>query len=372
MVVKRSKGRSSAQPADDDWLDNLPPAGPGAPLPAAAQHGASGGHGEQSRWHLLVVDGPDTGKQFPLDAQARLGRSSDNDVHLADPQASRQHAVIQRIAGSWIINDLGSSNGTFVAGSRIAEPSRLREGDTIRIGNTTLKLVTSAAAPEPRRVPTSRPAPAAAPAAAAAGGGANFCPNCGHSLMAGARFCAICGASLDGAAVATPFAYQPTPAVASAPSSESVVGVLSFVERRKGLLGSEAFNLVLTADRLVFAKVTSEMLKEAIDEARRGAKAQGKGFFGQWGAQLGASGSIAERYYQMPVDAILRENPDNFQLPLGQIQKVQVKHGQFDEQQTNPDYVVIHAGGKMRFNLKGVSAGQAKKALREVLGERVR
>jgi hypothetical protein len=367
IVMKRSK-RQSAQPAEDDWMDDLPSARAGAPGPAVAQYGSPGGHVEQSQWVLVAVDGPDAGKRFPLGAQARLGRSSDNDVHLADPQASRQHATIQRLGGDWVINDLGSSNGTFVGGTRIAGPTRLREGEIVRIGNTTLRLMISAAAPEPRRVPPSSPIPAVAPAA----GGTNFCPNCGHSLMTGARFCAVCGASLDGGAVGTPAAYQPLPAPSSAPSSESVVGVLSFLERRKGLMGSEAFNLVLTADRLVFAKLTSDMLKAAVAQARQDAKAQGKGFFGQWGAQLGASGNIAARYFEMPVDAILRENPDNYQLPLQQIQKVQVKHGHYDEQQTNPDYLIIQAGNKMRFNLKGISAGEAKKALKQVLGDRVR
>jgi hypothetical protein len=148
--------------------------------------------------------------------------------------------------------------------------------------------------------------------------------------------------------------------------------VLSFLERRKGLVGSDAFTLVLTPERLVLARLTSDMVKAASEEARQEAKAQGKGFFGQWGAQLGASRVIAQRYYQMPVEAILGEHPDNFQIPLSQIQKVQVKHGQYDEEQNNPDYLIIQAGNKMRFNLKGISAGEAKKALKQVLGDRVR
>ncbi len=358
--MKRRSKRRAARAAEDDWLADLPE-------PASHEPFATAGGDGQQRWHLLAVEGPDAGKRYPLETRTRLGRSSDNDVQLGDPQASRQHAIVQYLKGEWVINDLGSSNGTVVGGRRVAGSTRLREGDTIRIGNTALKLVADAAAPGPRPARPPSPVPAA-PAA----GGANFCPNCGHSLMAGARFCASCGASLDGAAVATPAAHRSAPGAARVPSAESVVGVISFVERRKGLFGSESFNLVLTADRLVFAKVTSEMLKAAVAEARQEAKAQGKGFFGQWGAQLGASGNIAERYYQMPVDAILREHSDNFQLPLGQIQKVQVKHGHFDEDQANPDYLIIRAGSKMRFSLKGVSAGQAKKVLRQVLGDRVK
>jgi hypothetical protein len=123
---------------------------------------------------------------------------------------------------------------------------------------------------------------------------------------------------------------------------------------------------------LVFARVTAEMLRAAIDQARQEAKAQGKGFFGQWGAQLGSYATIGERYYQMPVEAILREHPDNFALPLQQVRRVDVKRGHMDEQGMDPDYLVIHAAQKLRFNLKGISAPEAKKALRQVLGEIVR
>jgi hypothetical protein len=117
------------------------------------------------------------------------------------------------------------------------------------------------------------------------------------------------------------------------------------------------------------------MLKAIVAQARKEAKAQGKGFFGQWGAQLGAYSAHAQRYLQMPVEEILGENPDNFQIPAAQVRKVRIKAGTAsfgDQERAEPDRIEIHAASKMRFSLKGTGAGEAKKLLRQVLGDRVK
>jgi len=140
------------------------------------------------------------------------------------------------------------------------------------------------------------------------------------------------------------------------------------VERRKGLFGSEAFNLVLTPQRLVFARLTSDMVRDAGEQAKQSAEADGKGFFGQWRARMGANSFIVERYHSMPIGEILREHPDNFSIPNQQVRKVEVKRGHFDEDMQDPDQLIIHAGDKLKFNLKGMNASNAKKLLKQVLG----
>jgi len=284
---------------------------------------------EESSWHLAVIAGPDAGRRYRLGSRARVGRSGDSDVHLADPQASRLHALIQEMDGDYVLTDQGSRNGTFLRGMRLEGPARLRDGDLIKIGNTLLKVVAPA-------LPVSQPPPS-------------------RPQVSG-----------------PPPAYDPAPRRPSAPPGEGVVGVIPLLERRKGLLGSESFTLVLTLERLIFAKMTAQMLKEIVAQARQEAKAQGKGFFGQWGAQLGAYSAHAQRYLQMPVEAILRENPDNFQIPVAQVRKVRIRSGYHDQDHSDPDRLEIHAGNKMRFSLKGASAGEAKKVLRQVLGDRVK
>ena len=79
----------------------------------------------------------------PLDVginRAVVGRSSTADVHLARDDISRQHALLWREAGTIWLADLGSSNGTFVNGERLADTMDLFDGDRIGLGRTELRL----------------------------------------------------------------------------------------------------------------------------------------------------------------------------------------------------------------------------------------
>jgi len=95
-----------------------------------------------------------TGQVFPLGTtEVSIGRQEDNAIILADPRVSPHHAVIfwQADGGAYVIDDLGSDQGTYINGVRLAAPRMLRHGDAIRLGSTVLEL----------RLP---PAPAAASA----------------------------------------------------------------------------------------------------------------------------------------------------------------------------------------------------------------
>lgn len=89
---------------------------------------------------LAIIAGPDSGQNYGLGQQTRLGRNPDNEIVLSDPQASRHHAMIQRQGQKYIINDLGSGNGVFVNGKRISEATPLTAGDVIAIGNTQFRF----------------------------------------------------------------------------------------------------------------------------------------------------------------------------------------------------------------------------------------
>jgi FhaA, N-terminal domain/FHA domain len=67
---------------------------------------------------------------------ATLGRSRQCDVVLSDPNVSRQHAEIRPRGGSWVLSDLGSTNGSSVNGRRIAGPEVIRPGDEIELGSS--------------------------------------------------------------------------------------------------------------------------------------------------------------------------------------------------------------------------------------------
>jgi hypothetical protein len=82
---------------------------------------------------LLLFDGK---RMVVGPAGATLGRSRQCDVVLADPNVSRQHAEIRPRGGSWVLTDLGSTNGTLLNGRRIDHPEVIKPGDEIELGTT--------------------------------------------------------------------------------------------------------------------------------------------------------------------------------------------------------------------------------------------
>ena len=93
---------------------------------------------------LVVLDSPalDEGDVLPLDSHPlTVGRGQNNDVALAsDEYASSRHARFEpRRDGVWI-EDVGSTNGTFVNGIRLTRERRLAPGDVVRIGETDLRF----------------------------------------------------------------------------------------------------------------------------------------------------------------------------------------------------------------------------------------
>jgi len=87
---------------------------------------------------LHVLQGPDKGRTYETpDEPAVIGRSSDH-IHLSDNSASRRHAQIRPNNGQWILEDLNSSNGTFLNGQRVVSPTVLKHGDQIKVGSTLL------------------------------------------------------------------------------------------------------------------------------------------------------------------------------------------------------------------------------------------
>src|SRR5689334_17617694 len=84
---------------------------------------------------LLLSHGPEAGRQYPLDERpATIGRQPGVEIVLDAPEVSRQHARVTCQGGRSFLEDLGSSNGTYVNRLRLRERVELRDQDEIQIG----------------------------------------------------------------------------------------------------------------------------------------------------------------------------------------------------------------------------------------------
>ena len=128
----------------------------GARVPEAARgasRGAKGGRGSTpkpakapskrrgSPTHVLVTDGANSGERADLEqAPILIGRGTDAAIRLDDDYVSTRHARIASSGDQWFVEDLGSTNGTYVGSSRLTQPTTISLGTQIRIGKTTLEL----------------------------------------------------------------------------------------------------------------------------------------------------------------------------------------------------------------------------------------
>jgi pSer/pThr/pTyr-binding forkhead associated (FHA) protein len=89
---------------------------------------------------VVVIAGPGIGDSVPLTGIITIGRAPDCVLDISDDFASSYHARLSYDEDSWIITDLGSTNGTYVNGVAITAPTRVSVRDIIRIGASQLKL----------------------------------------------------------------------------------------------------------------------------------------------------------------------------------------------------------------------------------------
>ena len=90
----------------------------------------------------VIVHGPDGARPrtFKLAASMAVGRAPECDIRLEDTYVSQQHARIFGKGDRWYVEDLGSTNGTFVNDQRLAAPAQVEPGDKVRVGTTVLEL----------------------------------------------------------------------------------------------------------------------------------------------------------------------------------------------------------------------------------------
>ncbi len=87
---------------------------------------------------VRLRNGPNAGRAFEIRSALRVGRHPYNEVSLADPAASRYHCWITATDTGIFVEDLASSNGTWVNGRQVRVRQRLNPGDVLRVGTTEL------------------------------------------------------------------------------------------------------------------------------------------------------------------------------------------------------------------------------------------
>ena len=131
-IVSRRVRRSQPTPGRPPVVAQAPaPAGPATPFPRR----------EVSPRRIVVTAGPLRGTTVPLGTSAVLiGRAPSCTLVLDDDYSSSRHARIYPEDGQWFVEDLGSTNGTFVDRSKIDSPTAVTVGNQVRVGQSTLEL----------------------------------------------------------------------------------------------------------------------------------------------------------------------------------------------------------------------------------------
>ncbi len=93
---------------------------------------------KNDRAYLIILSGSNVGEMYKLDKPLIMGRGQIADIRVTDEGISRQHARVYLSDASVLVEDLGSTNGTFVNGSRVGGRVSLTDGDKIQLGSTTI------------------------------------------------------------------------------------------------------------------------------------------------------------------------------------------------------------------------------------------
>jgi adenylate cyclase len=108
---------------------------------------------EQARLEYVAPDG--TAHTRVLRETTTIGRHTDNDIQLLDPEVSKAHLVVRRMKDGFILEDLGSANGTLINGMRQGR-ARLNDNDVIVVGNSVMRFRIEAPRPPPPKNPSDR------------------------------------------------------------------------------------------------------------------------------------------------------------------------------------------------------------------------
>lgn len=114
---------------------------PAAPTGAVSVTTASVGRSSASAAKLVVIEGESVGREIALTGrEIHIGRAPNSDLVVTDEYASTQHAKLVLMNEDWLIQDLNSTNGTYLAGARVGTPAVVKLNTPVKIGKTVFEL----------------------------------------------------------------------------------------------------------------------------------------------------------------------------------------------------------------------------------------
>lgn len=187
-----------------------------------------------------------------------------------------------------------------------------------------------------------------------------FCSSCGSEVKENAKFCSECGATLGREETSKP----------ERPDEEMVTFVLPSAKRPKSFGRHDNYCIAVTPRRMIFARVTGDMLKEASREAVEKAKEEGKGFIGRWGSQLSTLMNYCDRYVGKTPQDVLAENKENFYVDNSGIHKIRVKSKSRGEDDDYYEFTFETNSGKHKFEFDSLPNNYNE--LEKMYGNRVK
>jgi hypothetical protein len=110
-------------------------------IPASNLAPAKSGGKAAKPERLLITAGDKAGYQLNLEGrEITIGRAENSDLVIDDEFASTNHARLVKVSDGWMVQDLGSTNGTYLDGKKISSPVELKLGAEVRIGKTAFEL----------------------------------------------------------------------------------------------------------------------------------------------------------------------------------------------------------------------------------------
>jgi hypothetical protein len=155
-------------------------------------------------------------------------------------------------------------------------------------------------------------------------------------------------------------------------TGEEIVGIIP--NTHAGFLGQKAYNLIVTNHRLIAAEITKDMINDAVKKTIDESKEQEDGFFKRTAKTMTSGLNLYRKYYEMPIQNIINENPGNYSISVDDVKKIRINIGMmYENDRQNPNEIRIKWNtGKETFRFSNISSSDVKNILKKTFGNRVK